>query len=200
MIEEWGATYSVEPALIRAVIAAESAWNPSAVSSTGSSYGLMQLNIAAHGLTAAYAFDPSAAIGYGTRLLGDQLRRLGGDLQLALAAYNAGTGRTAADLAQRIAGDVNGVGTYVRTVLDYLGYYRGLTSSRATPVPTPPAPDAYAWGEPVTTATGDPAELGGDFGAGGVIAATPGPELPVWGLLAIAGVGIVVLGLLLANR
>jgi soluble lytic murein transglycosylase-like protein len=179
--------YGIEPALVRAVIAAESAWNPQAVSGTGSSYGLMQLNIAAQGITADFAFNPAAAVGFGARVLADQLRRLG-DVSLALAAYNAGTSRSAADLTARIAGNVNGVGDYVTTVLDYLGYYRGLASLASSP---PVPPDAGGGGAV-------PGELGGDVLAGGDLGPAPGSNLATWGILGAVGLGI--LAILAATR
>jgi len=85
--------YSVEPALVKAVIAAESGFDPQAVSVDGA-MGLMQLmpaTAADYGLEDP--FDPIANIDAGTRLLRDLLRRYK-NISHALAAYNAGAGAT----------------------------------------------------------------------------------------------------------
>lgn len=84
--------YGVEEALVRAVIHAESAYNPMAVSRAGAA-GLMQLM---PGTARTYGvsnrFDPTQNIEGGTRYLSMLLRRYHGDVRLAAAAYNAGEG------------------------------------------------------------------------------------------------------------
>ncbi len=80
----------IEPALIHAVISAESGYNPFARSNRGA-VGLMQLTpeTAIHyGVT--NRLDPAQNIKAGTRYLCDLLGMFHNDLQLALAAYNAG--------------------------------------------------------------------------------------------------------------
>jgi soluble lytic murein transglycosylase-like protein len=84
--------HKVDPALIRAVIQHESDWNPQAVSRKGAQ-GLMQLMPATaeqHGV--GNVFDPEQNVNAGAKHLRALLERYNGDLDKALAAYNAGPG------------------------------------------------------------------------------------------------------------
>jgi soluble lytic murein transglycosylase-like protein len=82
----WG----VDPALVKAIIANESGFDPAATSKTGAQ-GLMQLEPGtAAGLGVSNAYDPAQNIWGGTRYIRGLLDRFHGDLRLAVAAYNAG--------------------------------------------------------------------------------------------------------------
>jgi len=92
MIREVSARYRVDPALVRAVMQTESNWNSSAVSRKGA-LGLMQLVPGtAQQLGVNNAFDPKQNLDGGVRYLHTLLERYNGDLDKALAAYNAGPG------------------------------------------------------------------------------------------------------------
>jgi soluble lytic murein transglycosylase-like protein len=115
------AKHNIDPALIKAVIRAESGFNPNAVSHSGAQ-GLMQLMPStAAGFGVTDPFDPAQNIDAGAHYLRGQLDRFGGDVSLALAAYNAGPGSVA---------KYNGVPpfretqNYVKRVLDYYDTYR----------------------------------------------------------------------------
>ena len=84
--------HNMDPALVRAVIETESNWNPSAYSRKGAG-GLMQLiPTTAQRYGANDVFNPQQNIDAGVRHLKGLLERYNGNLELALAAYNAGEG------------------------------------------------------------------------------------------------------------
>jgi len=90
MIDRAARSAAVRPELVRAVIVVESAFNPRAVSKRGA-VGLMQLRPAtARRYGVSNAFDPEQNITAGAHYLRDLMARFGNDLELALAAYNAG--------------------------------------------------------------------------------------------------------------
>ena len=102
--------HGVDPALIKAVMRAESNFDPNAVrhepyvahiGGPDASYGLMQtLYSTARELgytgTPEGLFNPGVSIEYGTRYLKRQLVRYNGDTEKAIAAYNAGSARRTA--------------------------------------------------------------------------------------------------------
>lgn len=92
LIREAAATHGVDPRLIAAVVARESAFNPRAVSPVGAQ-GLMQLMPAtAKFLGVADPLDARQNVFAGARYLKLLLQTFRGDLDLTLAAYNAGPG------------------------------------------------------------------------------------------------------------
>ncbi len=91
LIRAAASRYGVSPALVNAVISAESGYNAGAVSPKGA-VGLMQLIPAtADRFGVANSFSPADNINGGTAYLAHLLRVFSGDLKLAVAAYNAGS-------------------------------------------------------------------------------------------------------------
>ena len=92
LVREASDRHKVDPALVRAVIETESNWNPKAFSHKGAG-GLMQLIPTTAQRYGAYdVFDPQQNIDAGVKYLRTLLERYNGNLDLALAAYNAGEG------------------------------------------------------------------------------------------------------------
>ncbi len=90
IIDTASRTHGVDKSLVHAVIQAESGYNPAAVSRKGAT-GLMQLMPdTARRYGVANAFDPVDNIHGGVRYLKDLLAMFNGNIQLALAGYNAG--------------------------------------------------------------------------------------------------------------
>lgn len=90
VIDRAARSAALRPELVRAVIVVESAFNPHAVSKKGA-LGLMQLKPStARRYGVSNAFDPEQNVRAGSRYLSDLILRFGNQLELALAAYNAG--------------------------------------------------------------------------------------------------------------
>jgi soluble lytic murein transglycosylase-like protein len=127
--------YGVDPALIAAVMETESKFNPNAVSGAGAK-GLMQLMPAtARGLGVTDPSDPTQSIMGGAKLLGVLTQKYGGNLELALAAYNAGSG------AVDKAGGIPPYGEtrkYVPLVLAAYERFKAQTGGAAPATPATP--------------------------------------------------------------
>ncbi len=113
--------YGIAPPLLKAVMAAESNFDPYAISEKGAT-GLMQLMPAtARDLYVANLFDPAQNIDGGARYLRQLQDRFGGDLEKVLAAYNAGP-----EAVRRAGGAIPPIPetqTYVRRVLALYDQY-----------------------------------------------------------------------------
>ncbi|GHB98407.1 lytic transglycosylase domain-containing protein [Thermomonas carbonis] len=122
--------HGVDESIVRAIIHAESAFNPNALSRVGAQ-GLMQLMPGtAREVGVSDAFDPVQNIGGGVRYLAMLLKRFNGNLTLAAAGYNAGPGAVA---------KYGGVPPYseTRRYVERVGLladrYRGLANPVAAP-------------------------------------------------------------------
>jgi soluble lytic murein transglycosylase-like protein len=121
IISSCATKYGVNPSLIKAVIHAESGYNPNAVSRKGAS-GLMQLMPdTARSLKVRNSFDPKDNVEGGVKYLRFLLDTFRGDVSLAVAAYNAGLNKVA-----RYGGipPYNETRTYVNRVLSYMQSYQ----------------------------------------------------------------------------
>lgn len=92
IFEEAARLYNVPANLLKAIGKAESGFNASAVSPVGAQ-GVMQLMPAtAQALGVSDPFDARSNIMGGAKYIAEKLNQYGGDIELALAAYNAGSG------------------------------------------------------------------------------------------------------------
>ncbi|MDH4267806.1 MAG: lytic transglycosylase domain-containing protein [Deltaproteobacteria bacterium] len=125
----WNAAerYGVDYALVKAVIKAESNFNPRAVSRAGAK-GLMQLMPGtANALGVDNSFHPEDNIQGGVRHLRYLLERFKGDLHLALAAYNSG---------EKVVLKCNGIPPYRETrkyIKRVMRYFQNYSSELRNP-------------------------------------------------------------------
>lgn len=129
LADEAAARHQVDAGLVRAIIQAESSWDPDAVSWKGAQ-GLMQLMPArAEALGVEDPFDAEQNIEGGVRHLKALLEQYEGDVEKALAAYNAGSGAV-----ERAGGVPNYRETiaYVRKITE--AYARAGSGGRELPV------------------------------------------------------------------
>jgi soluble lytic murein transglycosylase-like protein len=124
-IVQTASQYQVDPALIKAIIMAESGYNPKAVSKRGAK-GLMQLMPeTAEALGVEDIFNPRQNISGGVQYFRHLVNRFNGDVKLALAAYNAGS---------RYVRNYDGVPPfkatryYIKKVFKYYRQYKKQTS------------------------------------------------------------------------
>jgi soluble lytic murein transglycosylase-like protein len=131
-VEELATKHHVDPELIRAVIAAESGYNPAATSRKGAQ-GLMQLMPGtAQQLGVRDAYNPKQNLEAGVRYLRALIDKYDGDLDKALAAYNAGEGAV-----ERAGGvpNIRETRDYVRRITDQ--YFRSDSNGKQSWIPAP---------------------------------------------------------------
>lgn len=133
LIEQYAKLQQLDPALVKAIIAVESAFQPDAVSTKGA-VGLMQIipeTGERYGIvgdatrsTEQKLRDPAINLRVGTRYLHDLLVLFGDDLELALAAYNAGENAVTrhANAVPPFAETLE----YVKLVKQFHSFYRPL--------------------------------------------------------------------------
>lgn len=124
-ILELAARFDLSPSLLEAVVWQESRWNENAVSPVGAQ-GLAQLMPGTARYLGVDSRDPFQNLEGGARYLREQLDRFDGDLEKALAAYNAGPGRV-----ERAGGIPN-----IRETKQYVAAIMGRLANHSRP----PAP------------------------------------------------------------
>jgi len=113
--------HEIDPALIKAIIMAESGYNPKAVSKKGA-VGLMQLMpVTAEALGVEDIFNPEHNINGGVLYIKRLIDLFEGDVKLALAAYNAGIRKVR--MYQGIP-PFKATRYYINKVLKYYEHYR----------------------------------------------------------------------------
>ncbi|MBI1943176.1 MAG: lytic transglycosylase domain-containing protein [Betaproteobacteria bacterium] len=128
MVRRAARKYGIDPWLLHSVIMAESGYDPHAVSPQGAS-GLMQLlpETAAR-MGVRDLFDPRQNIDGGARYLRNLLALFDNDVELALAAYNAGEGAV-----MRAGNRIPRMRETIAYVPKVLGHYRSARESDSFP-------------------------------------------------------------------
>lgn len=125
IISQAAALYQVDPALIKAIILAESGYNPRAISRSGAR-GLMQLMPrTARALGVRNSFNPEHNIDGGVRYFKQLLNRFNQDVKLALAAYNAGSRKV---LKYNGIPPFRATHIYIKKVIKYQDYFKNRTT------------------------------------------------------------------------
>ncbi|NLU31143.1 MAG: lytic transglycosylase domain-containing protein [Clostridiaceae bacterium] len=122
-IEKFSEQFNVDPLLVRAVMKAESSFQPFALSTSGA-MGLMQLMpFTAQGLGVTDPYNIEENIRGGVQYLSWQLKEFDNDWKLALAAYNAGP-----NAVKKYGGipPYEQTQKYVEYVLRYYDMYKAL--------------------------------------------------------------------------
>ena len=128
IIDRKAIKYDIEPAIIEAVITAESNWDPKARSNKGA-IGLMQLMPGtAKDMKISDPYNPEENIEAGTRYLRYLMNRFDDDLDLALAAYNAGPSRV------EKAGGIPSIKETRMYVKSVKSFYQGYSRNKITPI------------------------------------------------------------------
>jgi len=120
--------HKVDPAMVMAIIMAESSYNPKAISKKGAK-GLMQLMpTTARSLGVKDIFNPEHNINAGVRYFKKLLNQFDGDVELALAAYNAGSRKVK---EHRGIPPFRATKYYIKKVIKYYRHYKTqMDSSR----------------------------------------------------------------------
>lgn len=135
IFEEAAQRYQVPVALLKAVGKVESDFNPKAVSSAGAQ-GVMQLMPGtAKDLGVTDPFDARSNIMGGAKYLAQKLEKYNGDIDLTLAAYNAGSGTVA-----KYGGVPSFTRKYIAKVKSYMG--QDLTTGKTVNTQTYSQPSA----------------------------------------------------------
>lgn len=111
----------IAPEILAALVKKESTFNPNAVSPSGQHFGLGQISTAAANEVGVYGnlFDPQTNLVASARYLAKMMNMFGGNLELGLAAYNAGAGNVQ---------DYGGIPPFAETqdyVATIMGYLKG---------------------------------------------------------------------------
>ena len=121
--------YQIDPALIKAIIMAESGYDPKAISKKGA-MGLMQLMPqTAEALGVKDCFNPEHNIIAGVRYFRQLMNQFEGDIKLALAAYNAG-----GSMVRKYQGvpPYRATQYYIKKVFEYYQYYKNQVAEEVS--------------------------------------------------------------------